>query len=319
MFIEDPANTERAEEQVGREAVVTSSFRVGSPLAGLAFLPNPDAPWQGRIATTSNSGGFDIFNVEGELIITTSGPRLEGLTGIADFPLRGETFPLLFGIDSDNALRGFVVAEEASAVLDLPLDNAVEGTWSSVCAYDSGIGYFELALLGVDTEVAIVRVRDTGGAGLSVQERQRFDLPYPARDCDAVNGDLIVAAPTAGVFRVSAEGQQLAQNPGLSIFDIAATELFGQQVVIATEQGTSALAVYDANSLDQIALVRTEDGLNTAGFERPAILTTTLESYGGISFATGLLAGYDRDDGRVKLLARDVVSRAVFASEDTTG
>lgn len=319
MMGEDTGGQSSTINEDSREAVITSSFEVGAPLSGLAFLPNTDTPWTGRIATTLASGGFDIFNVEGERILTASGPRLDGVTGASNFALRGETFPILFGVDTDSNLRGFVIAEQADSVIEIPLEMGLEGEWAATCLYETGIGYVDIALLGTDREAAIVRVRDTGSDGLTVSPVQEFSLPYPARDCTAANGDLIVAAPTAGILRVSETGVVQAETGALSVFDITYSELYGQSVVLAAEPGTSALAVYDANTLDPIAMVETTNGLSTQGFIRPTLLDSSLAGYGGMSFSTGLVAGYDRDDGSVKLLAREVVSRAVFVSGDGTG
>lgn len=319
MMGEDTGGQSSSANQDSREAVITSSFEVGAPLSGLAFLPNTETPWTGRIATTLTVGGFDIFNVEGERILTASGPRLDGVSGASNFALRGESFPILFGVDSDSNLRGFVIAEQAETVIEIPLELELEGEWAATCLYETGIGYVDIALLGTDREAAIVRVRDTGSDGLTVSPVQEFTLPYPARDCTAANGDLIVAAPTAGILRVSETGVVQAETGALSVFDITYSELYGQGVVLASEPGTSALAVYDANTLDAIAMVDTTDGLSTQGFSRPTLLDSSLAGYGGMSFSTGLVAGYDRDDGSVKLLAREVVSRAVFVSGDGTG
>ncbi len=318
MMTEAPSSEDTAPSSAS-EAVITSSFRTQSPLAELAFLPNSETPWTGYLVGGTSGGGFDVFNIEGESLLTASGPRLEGLAGISDFALRGESFPILFGIDSDSALRSFVVVEQSEAVLEIPLDAGQSSGWASSCLYDSGIGYVDLALLGTESDGAIVRVSDSGGVGLDVEIRAQLDFPFPARDCVVANGDVIISGPNAGLARITPDSEVVAVQRGLSVFDVTYTELFGRPAVITAEPGTSALNIYDAETMRALATLETTGGLSTAGFERPFVLASTLDSYGGMAFSTGLIAGYDREDGSVKLLARDVVSRAVLAPADTTG
>jgi hypothetical protein len=311
---EAPESAEGAgAETVSREAVVTSSFAVPSPVDALVFLPNAGAPWTGLIAAGLSSGGFDIFNIDGQVVLSGSGPRLNGLSGVPAFALRGEEFPMLFGVDSDGALRGFVVAEQAEAIIELPLESAAEGEWASACLFETGIGFVDLALLGSGSQAAIVRIRDTGGEGLSVEERARFSLPFPARDCAAAQGDLIAAGPTAGLVRVSVDGDVVAEAAGLSIFDVTYSELLGRPAALTVTPDNATVSIYDANTLQPLANLETTAGLSTNGFVRPTALSATRENFGGMGFSTGLVAVYDREDGEVKLVAREVVSRAVVS------
>ncbi len=318
MF-EEPTEEELLEQSFAREAVVTSDFEVTAPLNDLAFLSNPDAPWTGLIAGGLSNGGFDLFTIEGQRVMSSSGPRLEGLVGVAQFDLRGERFPFLFGVDTDGEMRSFAVVEQAGEIIELPLETGFETEWRSACYYSSGIGFVELALLGVGSEAAIVRIRDNGGAGLAVELRERVDLPFAARNCAVADNDLIVSGPTAGIARVSVNSRVLAEVSAVSVSELIYTELFGRPVAITLESGTPALLVYDAQTLNPIATLGTTGGLSTSGFQSPVTLTSTMDSYGGMAFSTGLIAGYDRSNGSVKLLARDVVSRAVLAPGDSTG
>jgi len=283
----------------------------------LVFLPNDEAAWTGLLAGTPAGGGFNIFNIEGQAILSADGPRLRGLSGVPDFALRGEEFPLLLGIDGKKVLRGFVIAEQVGDIIEVPLEGGADRKWASACLFASGIGFVDLALLGTGPQAAIVRVRDTGGASLAVEERTRLRLPYPASNCAAAQGDLIVAAPTAGMIRLSLDSEILAETTGLSIFDIAYVELLGRPVLLTAMPNTAALSVYDANTLTEIARLETAGGLGASGFVRPTALAATPESYGGMAFSTGLVAAYDREDGEIKLVARDVVSRAVITPADS--
>lgn len=297
-----------------RQAIVTSAFEASARAEELVFLPNAEAPWTGLIAASLTNGGFDIFNVDGETVISAAGPRLRGLAGVPEFALRGESFPLLFGADEDGQLRGFAVVRETRDVIELPLEGAPDGA-AGLCLFDEGIGYVELALLGEDAQARLVRIRDTGGAGLTVELRQERALPFPARSCAGAEDDLLVAGPTAGLARVDALGAAQAFAPDLSVSDVAFTELLGRPVALVASSQTGLLTVYDARSLDPIVDVQFEDGLSAPSFERPSAIAMTDANYGGMGFSTGLMAAYDDGDSRVKLVAREVISRTVVGGE----
>lgn len=296
--------------------MVTSAFEASTPARALAFLPTADSPWTGLVAASLRDGGFEIFNVEGRELISTSGPQLNSIAGASDFALRGEVFPLLFGVDTDGALRGFAVLQQADDVAELPLegDELIE-TAAAVCTFDSGIGYVDLVLLGENPEAAVVRVRDTGGDGLTLTEQARLPLPFAARSCAGADGDLIVAGPTSGVARLDLDGETRAFVAGMGVADIGYATLLGRPAVMAASSDTGRLSVFDARTLDMIADVETEAGLNAPAFDTPTALAVTSASYGGMAFSSGLVAVYDRADSRVKIVAREVVARAVVSPE----
>lgn len=295
-----------------RELIVTSDFNVPSPIDDLAFLPDGDAPWTGLLAAGLTSGGFDIFNVDGQRVISASGPRLRALVGVPDFPLRGEAIPLLFGLDDDGALRSFAVLRQAGDVVELPLEG-LEGSASGLCFYQEGIGFFELALLGETSEARIVRISDTGSAGLTVAEQFDVFLPFPARDCAAAGEDLLVSEPNAGLARITPQGAVEARLNGASGSHIAYTELLGRPTALTVSNQTGRMTAHDAGTLGVITDLQTVAGLNTASFDTPVALALTGANYGGMAFSTGLMAVYDRGDQSVKLVAREVVARAVVA------
>lgn len=296
-----------------RELIVTSTFNAPSPIAELAFLPNSDAPWTGLLAAGLTSGGFDVFNVDGQRVISASGPRLRALVGVSDFPLRGETIPLLFGLDDDGALRGFAVLRQAADIVELPLEG-FDGAAAGLCFYDEGIGFFDLALLSEGAQARIVRISDTGSAGLTVAEQFDVDLPFPARACAAAQEDLLVSEPNAGLARITPQGAVQARLNGVSGIDVAFTELLGRPTALTVSNRTGRLTALDASTLGVITDLQTVAGLNTAPFETPVALALTGANYGGMAFSTGLVAVYDRDDESIKLVAREVVARAVVAS-----
>lgn len=296
--------------------MVTSAFESSARARALAFLPTEDSPWTGLVATALQDGGFDIFSVEGEPLISAAGPQLTSIAGAADFPLRGEVFPLLFGIDDAGSLRGFAVIRQADDVVELPLEGAAGiADAAAVCPFAAGIGYVDIAVLGQDSEAVVLRVRDTGGDGLTLTEESRFSLPFAARSCASAGDDLVIAAPAAGLARVDTTGETRAFVDGLSIGDVGYTELLGRPVVLTASSDTGRLAVYDARSLELIADVGTQAGLNAPAFESPSALAVTSESYGGMAFSSGLVAVYDRADSRVKIVAREVVARSVVAAD----
>jgi len=310
------AEQRAADEALLRTAVITSAFEPSAPARGLTFLPTAQSPWTGLVATSLQDGGFDIFSVEGQLLISAAGPQLASVTGAADFPLRGEVFPLLFGVDEAGALRGFAVIRQADDVVELPLEGEARlEDAAAVCLFETGIGYVDMAVLGRGPEAVVLRVRDTGGEGLTLTEEARIALPFSARSCAAADGDLIISAPSAGLARVDMDGETRAYTADITVDDIGYTELLGRPAVLAASASTGRLEVYDARTLELIADIATEAGLNAPAIEDPAALAVTSQSFGGMAFSSGLVAIYDRADSRVKIVAREVVSRSVVAAD----
>ncbi len=295
---------------------MTSAFEPSAPARGLAFLPTAESPWTGLVATTVRDGGFDIFSVEGQPLISVAGPQLASIAGAPDFALRGQVFPLLFGVDEAGAVRAFAVLRQSDDVAELPLegDGLIE-TAAGVCTFESGIGYVDIAILGEGPEAAIVRVSDTGGDGLTLTEQARLPLPFAASSCAPADGDLIVGGPTAGLARLDMNGETRAFEAGLGVTDIGYAVLLGRPAVLGASSDTGRLNVYDARSLEKIADIETEAGLNAPAFDTPVALAVTSASYGGMAFSSGLVAVYDRADSRVKMVAREVVARAVSSAE----
>jgi hypothetical protein len=299
-----------------RTAIVTGAFDAPGGARDLSFLPDAQSPGNGLLAAASLQGGVSVFNMDGREVISASGPRLSGLAGTGGFPLRGQTLPMVFGMDENGALRGFVVVRAIDDVVELPLEGDMPGG-ASLCVFGEGIGYIDLAILGDGEEARIVRLSDAGGDGLQVRLQETRALPFPARSCAAAaDGDLLVAGPTAGLARVGAEGVVRATSDLLPGSNITFSVLLGRPAALMVSPDSGLMQVLDARSLDLIATVRFDAGLGAPGFNEPSALAMTDANFGGGAFASGVAAAYDRGDGSIKLIAREVITRTVL-SEDS--
>jgi len=312
-FFTDEARDQQTETRI---AMVTSAFEATGRARSIALVPSGETPWRGLVVASLASGGFDVFTIDGEQIITASGPSLRGLAAAADFPLRGAQIPLLFGVDDNGALRGFALIREINDIVELPLEeDAPQSGAAGVCLYRYGIGYVELAVLAEGNSATILRVRDVGRDGLQLTRQGRIPLPFPARGCAAADLDLVISGPTAGLARVTPEGRVQARADELSVSSAAYSTLLGRPAVLTASAQTGRLAVYDARTLELIMQLRTEDGLNAPAFLEPAALSISEDNFGGMAFSTGVFAVYDAGDGRVKLMAREVLSRTVVTPD----
>lgn len=300
-----------------REATVTSAFSIPERASAVAALPNTETPWTGLIAVGLVTGGIDVFNIDGLRVMSVSGPQLTSLAAIGEFPIRGETFPLVFGADLDGRLRVFAVVRAAEDVIELPLegDDTSEGIFG-VCVVDQGIGYFDLALLEEGRMARIVRIQDEGGVGLSAETIGRLDLPFPARNCAGEDDYLAVSAPTTGVGLVDADGRIAGVQTGIRADDIAYSTLLGRPVALSVSSETGQINAFDGRTLEPIVDLVLIDGLNAPGFQNPSGLALAESSFGGMAFSSGIVAVYDRGDDRVKVVAREVISRAVIGPGD---
>jgi hypothetical protein len=297
-------------------AIVTVAFDPSRPVDDLIFLPDSDAPWQGMIAASLSDGGYEVFNLDGEVVGGEAGPRLRSITAAPDFALRGLTIPLLFGIDSDGAVRAQAFIAEETTFIEVGLTGeGLEDNATAICHAGSGIGFVDIALLNDDETAQIWRVEDTGQDNLQLTLQSQFDLPFPARACASAGTELIVTGPTGGAARLDRDGQVVADIEGYSLADVAYGELLGRAVAIAPLGQDGQLGVFDANSMEPITLIEFEEGLNAPAILQPGAIDLTDANFGGSPFSGGLLAVYDREDGRLKLIGRDVITRIVVAPE----
>ncbi len=282
----------------------------------MAFVPSGDAPWTGLIAAALRAGGFDIYNIDGRRVIEAPGPRLRGLAAAPDFAIRGNQFPLLVGVDDQGVLRSFLVIRDLEQVVEAPVEDiAPAGAVQGLCAYDTGPGFLEVAVLGRDPVAEIWRVRDRGEDTLSVESRATIPLPFAAQACAASNEDLIVGGPAEGLVRVSPDGDVEADVRDVSVTDLIYVELLGRRTVAAPSAPSGELLFFDAETLAPIKALSFSDGLNAPAARAPTAIAATAASYGGMGYASGVIAVFDADDSRVKLVAREVISRAVVTGE----
>jgi len=296
---------------------VTAAFNPGRAVADLVFLPNEEAPWQGLIAASLNQGGYDIYDLDGEIVMAAAGPRLRSIAAAPSFALRGTSFPLLFGVDSEGALRAQVLIRDPGELIEIGLgEESLSGAVAGVCRYETGIGYVDLAVLGEDDRAEIWRIEDVGEDNLSATLQGALTLPFPARACASAGGDLIVGGPTGGLARVTVDGEVLAETSGYAVGDVFYAELLGRPVAAIPAPEAGQLVVFDAETLDRLSAIAFEGGLNAPGIEEPGGLAETEANFGGSPFAGGIVAVFDEADGRIKLVSREVVTRAVVAPDD---
>ncbi|MEO1038064.1 MAG: hypothetical protein AAFX09_00840 [Pseudomonadota bacterium] len=299
----------------GASAIVTAAFEPAGAIEELIFLPNREAPWTGLVAASTRAGGFDIYNIDGELLIEAPGPRLRALAAAPDFQLRGNAFPLLIGLDSVDEIRAFLVIRELGQVVEAPMDAiALNTSIEGLCTFEIGIGYVDIAVLGADQSAEIWRVSDTGEDILTAERQAQIRLPFPARSCAGVGDDLLVGGPTGGLARLNPQDGVIADAERISINDFAYTELLGRPVVITPDAASGGLSVFDARDLDRITDLQLTAGLNSPALANPGALAASDGNFGGMAYSSGVLAIYDGGDSRVKIVAREVLSRAV-ASE----
>jgi hypothetical protein len=295
-----------------RTANVTNAFRQSDPAQSLAFLPNREAPWTGLLVSSLEAGGFDVFNVDGLRVISTSGEALNGLVAAPDFALRGETFPLLFGADRDGRLRGYAVIVQAEDIVELPLEGTYPDALNGLCFFNSGIGYVDLALLSRDGQAFIVRVRDGGGTGLELSIQNEFALPYAADHCASDLDALVISSPAAGLSRVSLDGETEASNSQIGLTEVSFTNVLGRPSVITVSAEDGLFTVYDAQTLQPYSQVTFGSGLSAPALQKPSTHAVSNASFGGMSFTSGLIAVYDRGDNRIKVIAREVLPNAII-------
>ncbi len=299
------------------ELLVTAAFTAVEGGGGaVGFLPDPQSPSLGLILSAPRVGGLDLYDLDGILKTRHAGERLTGLATAPDFELRGEALPLIFGAAADSqAVRGFAVVRDGAQVLDLPLGaiEPLDGV-SGLCLMREGAGFVELVVLNTGAHAEIWRVRDAGEDQLSVERIRDFPLPDPARHCATFDGDIYTASPAGGLARLSGDGTLLAETP-YPAASLTVGEFNGTRLVLATNGNGETVETFDAATLDAGISIDIVDGLSTQGVQVPGALAVTSADYGYTAYANGLLAVYDTGAGRLKVVSRDALTRAVVSAD----
>lgn len=314
--VEEPDLPELAEEDAPVEVNVTAAFsNAQSGATSIAFLPNAISPSLGAIIATPRDGGIDIYDADGALRRQHAGARLSGLATAPGFQLRGEALPLIFGASAENdQVLGYAVAEDLR-VLDLPLADITPADGvSGVCLYREGAGFVDLAVLGDGPVAEIWRVRDSGGATLDVEAVEQFALPAPARQCVADDGDLYLTSPSGGITRLDAQGNVLLERDMVAV-DISVGLYNGASLILVTDGASQEINAFTASDFEPYGEIIIVDGLSTPGVSQPGAISATGQSYGFTAYAQGMLAVYDREDGRVKVISREAFQRALTPSD----
>ncbi|MCW5723530.1 MAG: hypothetical protein KIS81_01070 [Maricaulaceae bacterium] len=292
------------------DVTVTAAFEEFEGGSGaLAFLPDAEIPWRGFIVSAPQDGGVDLFDTEGELRARLAGPRLSGLAAAPGFELRGQALPLVFGADPrEGVVNAYVVVRDRAEIVQAPLaPMALADGAFGLCLVREGVGYIEIAVLGRGASAEIWRIRDDGGDLISTQRVSSLDLPAPARACAAADDALIVSGPGSGIARIAPDGRRARALDDAT--HVAAGDFLGRRLVLASGGG-GIVRAYDATDLSFVAETRVVDGLSTPGVARPGAIAVSRADFGFTAYSTGLVALYDEEDGRVKVVARDVYARA---------
>jgi len=305
------------EVDIGRQVDVTAAFSgTESDSTAIGFIPNPNSASLGLIVSAPRDGGLDLFNADGEILNRHAGLQLSGIATAPGFQLRGESLPLVFGASSEaDEIHGYAIVVDRSEILELPLADItpVDGI-AGLCLLREGVGFVDLAILNSGASAEIWRVRDAGEETLSVEQISHFDLPSPARQCAADNGDLIVASPANGLVRVDTAGQ-VQSSRILAASGVAVGDFNGTRLVLVTNGSDESIEAFKTDDLEPFASIDVVDGLSTPGIGHPGAVAITDQSYGYTAYSAGMLAIFDNDDQRIKVVSREAFSRSLMASE----
>lgn len=294
--------------------IVTAAFAPGRAVEDLTFLPDEAEPWKGLITASIAEGGYDIYDLDGELIAAAAGPQLRSITAAPSFPLRGASFPLLFGVDGEGEVRAQALLRDSGELIEIALGRqSLSGQAAGICRREIGIGYIDLIILGEGEEAEIWRVQDMGEEALDVSLQATIALPFPARACASTGDGIVVGGPGSGLVLIDRDGNVAAEARGHDVADLIYAELLGRRVAIAPVTDRGRMIVFDALTLEEITEIDFTDGLNAPAAERPGAVDMTDANFGGSPFAGGIMAVYDRADMRIKLVGREVITRAVVA------
>lgn len=310
---DDPAEeaAETANGAMIADITVTAALEpVEGGARAVDFVPDEAAPWTGLIVTAPRDGGLDFYNADGESVTRITGSRLTSLAVAPNFALRGESLPLILGVDSQSGgVRGYVLLRSGPDAIEAPLSPiALDGGASALCFAREGAGFVEIAVLGRESVAEIWRISDNGGDLIAAERIRQVRLNGPARACAMLDGALFVSGPTTSLTRIDpASGASVQAS--YNALSLSAGVIAGRPVLLASNGEDDTLRSFDARTLQALAPVRVIDGLSTPGIARPGAMAISEDSFGGASYQSGLVAVLDEADGRVRVIARESFAR----------
>lgn len=312
-----PESPQEQAQQEERNVTVTGATQVvAGGAAAVTAIPQKVNSYYGLLLAAPNEGGLALYNVDGELVSETDGPRYGAVAAAPAFQLRGSRLPLIAALDVQNdELDFYGVGGAESQIIEVPV-NTVEPEVQArgLCEGEPTPSQLDIFLLGAEGGGERWRLRDTGADTLSAERVGRIETPFPARYCAFNPGDdtLFVASPAGQLARIGSDGAAQQQRElvvsGLS-FGIVA----GSPRLVATTD--SEVLLLDPETLETVENLEFGPGLSIPGLKGPGAIFFSGDEYGG-AYPDGMLIVADSSDQTLKLIDRGYLERELVAPDN---
>ncbi|MCF6293160.1 MAG: hypothetical protein L3J04_07190 [Robiginitomaculum sp.] len=305
------------------EPTPTPIFSAGSigPINGgistLALAPNATIPWEGRLLIAPNSGGIQVYSVEGTLGFKHEGQLYTSMALQPGFDLRNLKTGLLLAVTKDKQLVSLIIDDARGQVFPAPVSNLPTADTNAVCTLHSPDKAPLFAVLRRNSDFEIWKIEDTGADTLQATKISSATLKTPIEGCSSVNEQVFATGLSGGVFTVDISGKPVITHgidrPNSKLIAIAIND---KTAYILHSSKSSNVLQQITPDMQQTASLHVAPSLSIPAITQPGAMAISNWSFGGAGFSAGLLAIADNDNNRVSLIVRDTLPGFDHDQED---
>ncbi len=281
----------------------------------LAFAPVTPVPWEGRVIIAAANGGLTVLDIEGQQDSHWQGETLTALAAAPDFNLRGLNVNFVLAINTDGAVRPFIVDDARGQIIEAPVSGLPTSGATALCALASEASAPSFLIGNADKSLSVWTISDTGEAALSAQQTATGSLAVNLAHCSAIDDDVFGTGDKGGLFKLSIKNEiSMLSGVESPTGEIVALRVNEKNIALISNPAQGNLQAHDANLQPLYSMVSPK-ALSTPGAAAPGALAVSTRSFGGSSFSAGLMAVADDSTNRIALVVLDTIP----VSADTNG
>lgn len=277
-------------------------------IRSLALAPNATIPWEGRLLVATQTGGIQVYSVEGMAGFKHEGPLYTSLALQPGFDLRGLKTGLLFAVTGDNQLVSLIIDDARGQVFPVPVSNLPTLETNAVCTLQSPAKAPLFAVLRQNNDFEIWSVKDTGADTLQATKISSARLKTPMDGCSSVNRQVFATEINGAIFTIDINSKPVTiaeiDRPNSKLVAIAIND---ETAYVLHSSKSSNVLQQITPDMQQTASLHVAPSLSIPPVTQPGAMAISSWSFGGAGFSAGLLAIADNENNRVSLIVRDTL------------
>jgi len=277
-------------------------------IMSLALAPNATIPWEGRILVATQTGGIQVYSVEGASGFKHEGPIYTSLALQPGFNIRNLKTGLLLAVTQDNQLVSLIVDDARGQVFPVPVSNLPTFGTNAVCALQSTPATPLFAVLRQNNDFEIWSIKDTGADTLQATKMSSATLETPINGCSSANNKVFTTGLNGGIFAIDITSKPVIshgmERPNGNIVAIATQN---DSIYVLHSNPSLNVLQQIAPDMQQTASLQAAQSLSNPPVTQPGALAVSSWSFGGAGFSAGLLAIADNENNKISLIVRDTL------------